>query len=288
MAAGDDAPPLLTERDELLVRDCAWAADVMRAWWAGSIGDDRVDRDEREALARQAGYAEGQEATDWDGIQLGNRRRYGVAAREYHGTWAGLKALPADAYCVLFGRAGALSAHFQRWQDPPYRGLHAVGYQPSSGWWQDPLATRAAIADGFQGELIPDTVARAFATGWSDGQVHALWSRRMEVATVTIVDRQQLEPARRFMTIPGLTKLRRFSATKELDPIPAPYTGAVDALVSISQSDGRVPHGAEGFYRLAAGGSAGYYVLAAQILVDPPGPDDCERKLEAILAVLEG
>lgn len=177
MAAGDGAPPLLTERDEPLVRDCAWAAMVMLAWWAGQ--PVTVGRPEREALARAGGFPEGEEATDWTGLQHGTTVRYGWAAHYLEGTWAEVLALPADAYLVLFGRYGALPVHFRRWDT--FTGLHALGYRPSDGWWQDPEATRPAIAAGFQGETIPGPAARAYAEGWPDGHVHALWMQREEL-----------------------------------------------------------------------------------------------------------
>lgn len=59
-----------------------------------------------------------------------------------------------------------------------------------------------------------------------------------------------------------VAKLRRFTATDELEPIEGPYSSAVDATVAID-SEG-VPHGS-GFLRLSAGGSAGKYILAAEV-----------------------
>ena len=58
------------------------------------------------------------------------------------------------------------------------------------------------------------------------------------------------------------TDLRRFTASAELSPIEAPYEATVDGTVTIESSG--VPHGA-GFLRLASGGSAGKYILAAQV-----------------------
>lgn len=182
MATGQDAPPLLTERDEALVRDCAWSATVMMAWWAGEAIP--VTRAEREALARAGGFPEGQEATDWNGLQAGLSSRYGWTAHYLEGPWSALEALPADAYTVLFGRYAALPAHFRRWDT--FTGLHAVGYRPADGWWQDPEATPAAIAAGFAGETIPPAAARAYATAWPDGQVHALWMHRLEESVAAI------------------------------------------------------------------------------------------------------
>lgn len=70
---------------------------------------------------------------------------------------------------------------------------------------------------------------------------------------------------RRFRTRDGLTVLRRFSAIAELTPIPAPYSATVDAEVSFSRSS--APSGS-GFLRLASGGSAGRFVLAAEVVLD--------------------
>jgi hypothetical protein len=58
-------------------------------------------------------------------------------------------------------------------------------------------------------------------------------------------------------------KLRRFTATEELDPILGPYSSTVDAKVDI-QGNTDAPQGS-GFLRLAAGGSAGKYVLASEV-----------------------
>ncbi len=79
----------------------------------------------------------------------------------------------------------------------------------------------------------------------------------VRVVTVTV---EKFPAPRRFTSIGP--KLRRFSATAELSPIQGPYSGTVDAAVTIESSG--VPHGT-GFLRLASGGSAGYYVLAAQV-----------------------
>jgi hypothetical protein len=91
--------------------------------------------------------------------------------------------------------------------------------------------------------------------------------------TVTIVT-QQPYPARAFTSKAGLKQLRRFTATAELAPITVPYSADVDADVGI---DGTGPHGVLGsFLRLAPpSGSAGDYVLAAEVDVTmPPPPAD--------------
>jgi hypothetical protein len=79
-----------------------------------------------------------------------------------------------------------------------------------------------------------------------------------------VVVREREWPAPRRFTAPG--PLRRFSATEEIEPPIAPgYAGWADASVAIESSG--VPHGA-GFLRLSSGGSAGKYVLAAQVALD--------------------
>jgi hypothetical protein len=81
---------------------------------------------------------------------------------------------------------------------------------------------------------------------------------------------------RSFTSKPGLSELRRFSATSPLSSITTPYSATVDADAVIEQSDGRVPHG-PGFLRLSSGGSAGLFVLLAEIIVDVPPPVvDCD------------
>ena len=177
MTAGDGAPPLLTERDEEIVADCAFAAQIMLAWWAGE--PITVNRAEREALARDGDFAEGHEAATWVGLRASTKARYGWSAHLLEGSWAEVMALPADAYCVLFGKYDRLTKHFRRWDT--FTGLHAVGYRPSDGWWQDPETLPGAIAGGFSGETIPASVARTYAEGWPDGQVHALWMTRGEI-----------------------------------------------------------------------------------------------------------
>jgi len=79
----------------------------------------------------------------------------------------------------------------------------------------------------------------------------------VRLVTVTV---EKFPAPRRFTSVG--TQLRRFSATAELSPIPGPYSGTVDAAVTIESSS--VPRGT-GFLRLASGGSAGYYILAAQV-----------------------
>jgi hypothetical protein len=88
-------------------------------------------------------------------------------------------------------------------------------------------------------------------------------------------------PARPFTSKAGLTSLRRFNATGELSSIKAPYSASVDADIAIDQSDNRVPHG-PGFLRLASGGSAGYYVLAAQVDLGPTN-DPVKQAVNAAL-----
>lgn len=88
-------------------------------------------------------------------------------------------------------------------------------------------------------------------------------------------------PARGFATKAGLTKLRRFNATGEATSIATPYSGSVDGDVTVSQSDGRIPRGS-GFLRLASGGSAGFYILAAEVDLAPlPAPVDCTALVAA-------
>lgn len=58
------------------------------------------------------------------------------------------------------------------------------------------------------------------------------------------------------------SKLRRFSASAELDPIEGAYKATVDATVAIESAG--VPHGA-GFLRINSGGSAGRYILASEV-----------------------
>ena len=83
----------------------------------------------------------------------------------------------------------------------------------------------------------------------------------VRVVTVTIT----AWPPRSF-TAAG--PLRRFSATAEMTPIPGPYTATVDGDVVIAGNTS-APTGS-GFYRLAAGGSAGRYILAAQVTLEAP------------------
>jgi hypothetical protein len=79
-----------------------------------------------------------------------------------------------------------------------------------------------------------------------------------------VVVREREWPAPRRFTAPG--PLRRFSATEEIEPpIEAGYAGWADASVAIESSG--VPHGV-GFLRLSSGGSAGKYVLAAQVALE--------------------
>ena len=81
----------------------------------------------------------------------------------------------------------------------------------------------------------------------------------VRVVTVTI----ETFPARTFTSAGSL---RRFSATAEMKPIPGPYTATVDGDVVISGNTS-APTGS-GFYRLAAGGSAGRYILAAAVTLE--------------------
>lgn len=80
----------------------------------------------------------------------------------------------------------------------------------------------------------------------------------VRVVTVTV---EKFAAPRRFASLEP--KLRRFSATAELSPIRGPYSGTVDAAVTIEGNEG-APRG-RGFLRLASGGSAGYYILAAAV-----------------------
>lgn len=77
---------------------------------------------------------------------------------------------------------------------------------------------------------------------------------------VVVVTIERLPAPRPFTS--KVSKLRRFTATDELEPIEGTYSSAVDATVAI-ESDG-VPHGS-GFLRLSAGGSAGKYILASEV-----------------------
>lgn len=82
------------------------------------------------------------------------------------------------------------------------------------------------------------------------------------VTVVTIT----LFPAPRAFTAPG-SPLRRFSATAELSPIAGPYSATVDGTAVI-EGNPSVPTGS-GFLRLSAGGSAGRFILAAEVVVAP-------------------
>ena len=89
-----------------------------------------------------------------------------------------------------------------------------------------------------------------------------------EEDNVTIVTIELFPEPRKFTTVDGLEKLRRFAASEEeLPAIKAPYSNFVDATVDIEQSDNRVPHG-KGFLRLASGGSRGFYILARDVVVE--------------------
>ena len=85
-------------------------------------------------------------------------------------------------------------------------------------------------------------------------------TKEVGVTVVTIT----LLPAPRKFT--ATAPLRRFTATSELAPIPAPYSATVDGHVSI-EGNPSSPRGA-GFLRLASGGSAGRYVLASQVTLE--------------------
>lgn len=81
----------------------------------------------------------------------------------------------------------------------------------------------------------------------------------------------------------NVVSLRRFTAEGEQTPIATPYSGYVDADVSIESTG--VPHGS-GFLRLSTGGSAGMYVLASEVLVSPapvvvPPVADCTDAVNA-------
>lgn len=83
-------------------------------------------------------------------------------------------------------------------------------------------------------------------------------------AGVTIVTITLFPAPRRFS---AAAPLRRFSATGEiLPPIPAPYSATVDGTVLI-EGNSSSPRGA-GFLRLASGGSAGRYILAAAVTLE--------------------
>jgi hypothetical protein len=84
-----------------------------------------------------------------------------------------------------------------------------------------------------------------------------------DVRVVTVTNRRWPSP-RRFKA--KVAELRRFTATEELDPIPGFYEGWAAGTTEIQGNEG-VPHGV-GFLELASGGSAGKYVLAAQVALE--------------------
>jgi hypothetical protein len=132
-----------------------------------------------------------------------------------------------------------------------------VGVSPRIPWafWQ--WTSRPWDKNRFAGDLAE---LRALARVTKPVPQPPTSTEEEQVIVVTI----EKFPAPRRFTAAG--PLRRFTAREEIEPpIPAGYAGWADATVAIESSG--VPHGA-GFLRLSSGGSAGNYVLAAQVALE--------------------
>jgi hypothetical protein len=189
---------------------------------------------------------------------------YGVtAARAVMGEWADVRRSLGPNHASIavevegFAREGPSAtqsfALARLYEDLRTRfpGIRALGHRDFASYKQCP------------GRLIRwQDLGGHGATGATGASADTSTEEDQDVRVVVVREREW--PAPRRFTAPG--PLRRFSATEEIEPpIGAGYAGWADASVSIESSG--VPHGA-GFLRLSSGGSAGKYVLAAQVALE--------------------
>ena len=158
---------------------CTFCTAVMMAAYGGIPLPLGVTTDEHYALVRAAGMVVGHEGAKLDDIQRGYLARYGVAAHEFHGSIADLKAL-GEVYALVQGVYADLPVHYRRW-DPGFAGIHAAGYIPKLAWWQDPLARQREIDAGFNGESMAMATLEKYALGFG-GVIHALYLAADEFA----------------------------------------------------------------------------------------------------------
>jgi hypothetical protein len=275
-------PPQCTEREPGGYEDCAWCSGVMLNNAAHGYPHAPSTRSEYEALRVAGGDGPAENPGDGSNpqqVRNGIIRRYGWAPRIFAPTWASnfdddvwpLMA-PGQAF-VFTGRMGALSTYWRRW-DPEFTGPHSMFGQREDSrdriWCMNPLAPRS-----YPGEWMTRSQVRTFWNSFRNwtlfGTIGSLAKPTLpdtsteDDVTLIVVTHNSIVP-RSFTTKPGLVNLRRFTATAEVDPIPAPYSSVVDAQASIQPEDDRVPHGL-GFFRLGAGGSEGYYVLASEVVL---------------------
>jgi hypothetical protein len=238
--AGHGAPPLMTERDEARVADCAFAALVMLIWWAGA--KIRITRECREELARTANKPEGHEAAGEDDLQAAVNGVYGFRAHSFVGSFEDLRKLDPEAYCVLFGVYAELPADFQK-HDVQFSAkgatsFHAVGYRPRDRFWQDPDIPPAVIKNGFNGRVIQDADAERFARKYKpDGLVHALWIRRNEIGGPSMavnynLERWKLPAGTKFFAQPGGRRLGEFASESEVTALGTPIDDTADDNLS--------------------------------------------------------
>lgn len=268
-------PPQCTEREPGGWEDCAWCSGVMLDNAVHGFPHSPSTRLEYEALRVAGGDGPGENPGDGsrpDQVRNGMIRRYGWVPRFFAPTansnfdddvWPLL--IPGTGF-VITGKMSMTNDHFRRW-DPDFMGAHSVYGQRESKadrvWLQNPLAPNV-----YPGEWMSRAQLRTFWNSFRNwvlfGSIGSLLvpdtsTEDPDVRVVVVTVREF--PLRKF-TSKG-TKLRRFTATEELSPIPGPYSSAVDGNVAISGNEG-APHGL-GFLRLAAGGSEGKYVLASEV-----------------------
>ncbi len=271
--------------------DCAFvtAVEMMRT---SGRSDIPATHAEAERLRAASGLPEEHTGASIGRVQAGIAARYGLRPAMTFGWSALLARLVPGTVAVVQGNMHALDDHWQRWDRPfssrrqaIHQGYFARLTSESRGIWCDPLAP----ANGtYQGEWMPLSVLGIYVRAFS-ANGHIVRSFVSDIPpesstgeAMVNTDAERFTGPRQFSTNAGLAKLRRFEADAEISSIPAPYSGWVDASVTITRSDGGTPHGA-GFLRLSAGGSAGEYILAAEVtLGSEPPSDSCAPLLSKI------
>ncbi|HEU4571537.1 MAG TPA: N-acetylmuramoyl-L-alanine amidase [Candidatus Limnocylindrales bacterium] len=119
---------------------------------------------------------------------------------------------------------------------------------------------------------------------WDKLGGHGLFEEGDDVQTTVTI--KTFPAPRVFRAAAGITTIRRFTGTGEVAGIAAPYSASVDAAVEIEQTDNRVPHGS-GFLRISTGGSAGFFILASQVVLDPAADPVAAAVKVAVNAALD-
>lgn len=171
----DWTPLPMTEWDEALIRDCAWASLVMLLN-KGTLGSFPTTRATREALARAAGKPEGQEAAAPADLVRGAAARYGIGLRASYTTGGtllaalrpGVGAAVMGFYAKLPARLQRFDNHFALQGSNSYHCVYVERRQNGQIWWIDPLFHGES---GYRGEYVSEAVLTGFTCGYG----HAAW-----------------------------------------------------------------------------------------------------------------